>query len=88
MATGSPNTVPPKNPAPKPPVPVEAVEAIEEEIEDAGPIVERITIGSLVVNKTVYDDGDMEMKEVKTEIRTVKAGPDEKFKAWRHAQPA
>jgi hypothetical protein len=110
MATGSPNTVPPKNPAPKPaaanpPVEPETDEAMQEEAgpmkpaaanppvepetdeatqEEAGPIVERITIGSLVVKKTVYDDGDMEM----TEVKTIKRGPDENFKSWRYAQPA
>ena len=71
----------PSAPVPKPPAPAPAL-AVEPK-ESAGPIIERITIGSLMVKKTVYDDGDMEMAEVKT----VKRGPDEKFKSWRHAQP-
>ena len=81
MATPAPGS----RPAPKPPAPtpVPAVEAEAPAVE-AGPIVERITIGSLMVKKTVYDDGDMELAEV----QTLKRGPDEKFKSWRHAQPA
>jgi hypothetical protein len=46
-------------------------------------VVERISIGSLVVKKTTYDDGESQLSEVKT----IKSGPDERFKSWRHAQP-
>lgn len=88
MATAPRSSTRPSAPAPvKPPASEPAAtfaEAAEVETEQsAGPIVERISIGSLVVKKTVYDDGDMEM----TEVKTIKAGPDERFKSWRHAQP-
>lgn len=52
-------------------------------MEVSGPVIERISIGSLVVEKVSYDDGEQELSEV----RTIKKGPDEKFKSWRHAQP-
>lgn len=74
----APQVVKPAAPAPKP-----APEPEEESTEAEGPVVERISIGSLVVEKTIYDDGEQEVAE----MRTVKKGPDEKFKSWRHAQP-
>lgn len=87
-------TVDPKAPArapaqPKPAAVSQAAQpkppAVEQEPEqNSEPIIERISIGSLVVKKTTWDDGDTEMSEVKT----IKAGPDERFKSWRYAQPA
>lgn len=62
MATGSPSTVPPKNPAPKPApaAPAEAEEfapTAEVEAEEPAPEVERVNIAGLVLEKTVYADG-------------------------------
>lgn len=68
----------------KPAAPAPAVEPEDDSMEAEGPVVERISIGSLVVEKTIYGDGEQEIAE----MRTVKSGPDEKFKSWRHAQPA
>lgn len=67
----------------KPAAPAPAPAPENESMEVEGPVVERISIGSLVVEKTIYDDGEQEIAE----MRTVKKGPDEKFKSWRHAQP-
>lgn len=71
----APQTVKPAAPAPAP-----APE--DDSTEMAGPVIERISIGSLVVEKTIYDDGEQEIAE----MRTLKKGPDEKFRSWRHAQ--
>ena len=96
--SGSRSSSRPSAPTPKPAAPKPAAvtpevkeqevaavtpEVEEQEVAAAGPVVERISIGSLVVKKTTYDDGDSEM----TEVKTIKAGPDERFKSWRHAQP-
>lgn len=95
MATTAPKTssrpsAPPK-PAPAPAAPVPAVAAAADPEMDApaapepaGPVIERISIGSLTVKKTVYNDGEQELIEMKT----LRKGPDERYKdrSWRHAQ--
>jgi hypothetical protein len=84
--SGSRSSSRPSAPTPKPAAPKPAAvtpEVEEQEVAAAAPVVERISIGSLVVKKTTYDDGESRLSEVKT----IKSGPDERFKSWRHAQP-
>jgi hypothetical protein len=85
MATADPKgaTRPAAPQAVKPAAPKPAPAPEDDSMEVSGPVIERISIGSLVVEKTIYDDGEQEIAE----MRTVKKGPDEKFKSWRHAQP-
>jgi hypothetical protein len=74
-------------PTSKPVAPAPTIQPVAPEVEDqeaapAGPTIERVSIGSLLVERTTYEDGDCELNEVKTLTK----GPDEKFKSWRHAQ--